>query len=414
MHSTNHTLYYFAYGSNLNIDDLAAWTQRTGNELTLDTKNTRKAFLPDYRLAFTRYSRNRQGGVLDVVADKGHVVPGVLFPIREEQLTVLDQKEGAPNAYRRLPCRVVDMRGRVVEAVTYEVVEKQNFVRPHDNYVDIVRRGYTYFHVIPTSMLDDAVADKPHALPVFVYGTLKRGFSRHQSMLEHGGAFMGNGETAAQMFDTGFGYPCVTLGAGRCSGELYASDEESFWKFLDTTEGYDGSENSLFLRRLRWVKGKSTLKSKASPILSWIYCVNAAQGIPIVQGGWPMNGDIRTFGEAWLKGLRHDLRTGDWSSRLRTTPPDWYAADVIVTSRPKQITGLDEYYGKLSTCRPDAACITWLFYALFTPLRAYSQDKFRLSLGVIGDRCIAAASSGASLEVILEQMLQCAEKILLA
>ena len=66
--------YYFAYGSNLNLSDLAEWCAREDRELTLDETAAKIAFLPDYYLAFTRYAKSREGGVLDVVKGNGHGV----------------------------------------------------------------------------------------------------------------------------------------------------------------------------------------------------------------------------------------------------------------------------------------------------------------------------------------------------
>ena len=49
---------YFAYGSCMSLKDLAR---------TVDAKLLGPATLNDYRLAFTKYSKGRQGGVVDVI-----------------------------------------------------------------------------------------------------------------------------------------------------------------------------------------------------------------------------------------------------------------------------------------------------------------------------------------------------------
>src|SRR3990172_10463463 len=83
---------YFAYGSNL---DLVRFRRRCPGAVVIG-----RARLPDYQLAFTRYSRSERGGVADIVPQPGAVVWGALYEIDEACLGTLDEYEGAPPAYR--------------------------------------------------------------------------------------------------------------------------------------------------------------------------------------------------------------------------------------------------------------------------------------------------------------------------
>ncbi|HEY8495415.1 MAG TPA: gamma-glutamylcyclotransferase family protein [Limnochordales bacterium] len=128
-------VYYFAYGSCMSPEDLA----RDVEEFEL----VGPARVRGYRLAFTRYSRARRGGVADMVPDEDGVVEGVLYRLPAEQLPALDEREGAPEHYRREHVRVETPDGQVYDDVlTYVVVDKApEEVPPHADYVQTILRG---------------------------------------------------------------------------------------------------------------------------------------------------------------------------------------------------------------------------------------------------------------------------------
>ncbi|MBO8142753.1 MAG: gamma-glutamylcyclotransferase [Firmicutes bacterium] len=127
-------VYYFAYGSCMSPADLA----RDVEEFQL----IGPARVRGYRLGFTRYSRARRGGVADLVPDKDGVVEGVLYRLPNEQLPALDEREGAPEHYRReyIP---VEAGGKTYEGVlTYVVVDKAAAeIAPHPDYIQTILRG---------------------------------------------------------------------------------------------------------------------------------------------------------------------------------------------------------------------------------------------------------------------------------
>lgn len=124
---------YFAYGSCMNLNDLT----RSGIEATfVDT-----AVVINYRLAFSRYSYYRKGGVADIVKAKRKMVEGVLFEV--PNFKTLDLREGAPWVYRRIRVRVYPRKSRGWKwAWTYEVVNKASVeFAPSKEYADIIREG---------------------------------------------------------------------------------------------------------------------------------------------------------------------------------------------------------------------------------------------------------------------------------
>lgn len=127
---------YFAYGSCMNADDLAR---------TVDAIFVNSARLENYRLAFTRYSNGRKGGVADIVPSKGDYVEGVLMLVPD--FKALDAREGHPYVYKRKRIKVLPKgHEAAVYASTYVVVEKESCeVLPHPDYVRLIREGAAQF-----------------------------------------------------------------------------------------------------------------------------------------------------------------------------------------------------------------------------------------------------------------------------
>ena len=123
---------YFAYGSNLHVRQ---FKRRCPGAAVVG-----RARLPDHRLAFTRYSTKRKGGVADIVPQPGEVVWGALYEVDEAGMAALDDFEGFPRAYRRETIRVVDDAGAEREAVAYVANPTGEFA-PSRLYLSIIAQG---------------------------------------------------------------------------------------------------------------------------------------------------------------------------------------------------------------------------------------------------------------------------------
>jgi gamma-glutamylcyclotransferase (GGCT)/AIG2-like uncharacterized protein YtfP len=123
---------YFAYGANL---DLRRFRRRCPGAAVVG-----RARLPDYRLAFTRYSRAEKGGVADIVAHPGAEVWGALYQIDESCFRALDEYEGAPRAYRREAVVVIDDAGVERAALAY-IANKTGDFAPSREYLAQIARG---------------------------------------------------------------------------------------------------------------------------------------------------------------------------------------------------------------------------------------------------------------------------------
>jgi hypothetical protein len=136
-------LLYFAYGSNMSSEQVAAWCP--------DPHALGPAELPGHRLAFLRRSIRWQGGAADIAWAEGDSVWGVLWEL-PLGLGELDAKEAAGDAYRR---RTVDVRsgGELRPAVAYEVIRKEpHEVAPTRAYLDTLMAGARE-HRLPASWL---------------------------------------------------------------------------------------------------------------------------------------------------------------------------------------------------------------------------------------------------------------------
>ena len=106
--------YYFAYGSNMNLEQMKY--RCPAAEVV---ENVR---LENYRLAFR--GRAPGNGVATVLPEKGSYVEGVLWKITEACEKNLDFYEGFPNFYGKETIQVKDQAWRYDKS-TYECLKKK-------------------------------------------------------------------------------------------------------------------------------------------------------------------------------------------------------------------------------------------------------------------------------------------------
>ena len=126
---------YFAYGSNL---DLAQMKIRCPSSELIS-----KGSLSGYRLTFNRYSSGWGGGVADVIQDQDSKVWGLVFKLSNSDLKRLDSYEGCYNdqtsLYERWKAIINTPKGQISDVWVYTVVEKQKFVQPTLEYLQIIK-----------------------------------------------------------------------------------------------------------------------------------------------------------------------------------------------------------------------------------------------------------------------------------
>lgn len=269
---------YFGYGSNLDAADFAAFCARHGfADARLLPVST--ALLLDHTLAFDRHARSRQGGTLNLRAQPGQAVEGVLFDANDAALDALDAKEGAPEAYRRITRHLVLPDGRAVEAMTC-AAPSEGFHAPRADHLGVIARGRAA-HGIADAMVAHAARDEPAPLTVahlFVYGTLMAG-EPNAHHLE--GVPRRPGRVTARLHDCG-AYPAACLGDGEVQGELVALPLERL-AGMDALEGSapGGAPGGMYRRSVLPVR------HAGGATRAYIYLMDdAGRFPPIASGDW--------------------------------------------------------------------------------------------------------------------------------
>jgi hypothetical protein len=135
---------YFAYGSNLNQEDLKEWCVRHCKPI-LELRMRSVGLLRGRCLDFTACSKARHCGVADIVLDEKSAVYGVVFEVSSEEVEVVDEKAGIKGGqYKRNYVTVHLMPSGAVEedVLTYEVVNKKlGRYKPSQEYLDVIIKG---------------------------------------------------------------------------------------------------------------------------------------------------------------------------------------------------------------------------------------------------------------------------------
>lgn len=131
-------IYYFAYGSNMNEDDLKKWCNAKGHPL-IKLENGKEAILENYKLVFNIYSETRCGAVANIEQNNEESVRGVLFETYEDDLIVLDRKE---QNYVRREVKVKTINeSQQYDAITYIANKKKGGILPSKDYLGIIVEG---------------------------------------------------------------------------------------------------------------------------------------------------------------------------------------------------------------------------------------------------------------------------------
>ena len=140
---------YFAYGSNLNLGQMAVRCPQAGV--------VGKAVLEGYELAFRR-------GVLTILPKEGSRVNGLLWRVNAWDELTLDRYEGYPTFYYKetMNVEVFSLLGDVslgyVDAIIYIMHEERKLGMPSLHYYEVCLDGYAHFGFDPR-FLENALTD---------------------------------------------------------------------------------------------------------------------------------------------------------------------------------------------------------------------------------------------------------------
>ena len=113
MVNQNLGIYYFAYGSNMDLERLI--------DRKITYKQRERAILKDYNLLFNKKASNGLVGETygNIKAEKGSIVEGILYLIDLISFDILDIHEGAPIHYKREKVQVITTNNEITESIVY-------------------------------------------------------------------------------------------------------------------------------------------------------------------------------------------------------------------------------------------------------------------------------------------------------
>src|SRR5215472_12059736 len=126
------TVWYFAYGSNMNR---AQMLSRAGKIL-----EEHNASLANYEMRFNKKVRGGTAGA-NIQPAAGKTVHGVLYRIEEGAFRSLDRFEGVPEHYRRIEVQVTPDGSQRVPAQIYIASKVEKGLRPSPVYLQAILDG---------------------------------------------------------------------------------------------------------------------------------------------------------------------------------------------------------------------------------------------------------------------------------
>lgn len=126
----NPKMLYIAYGSNLNLPQMA--------HRCPTAKVVGASEIKDYELLFRG---GRGSSVATVEPLKGSNVPVLLWTLKDRDLQALDRYEGYPHLYRK-EILSVELKGKSIPAMVYVMNDGNPFGSPSDYYLNVIAEGY--------------------------------------------------------------------------------------------------------------------------------------------------------------------------------------------------------------------------------------------------------------------------------
>jgi hypothetical protein len=159
------TLWYFAYGSNLDPGTFLGRRRMRPLE-------TRVAVLEHFELRFDLPVGPGERGVANVAPREGEHVWGALYLLRHAEADRLDRTEGVPHdAYRRLDVEARAIDGARIRAFTYRSSRGREGRKPSRRYLGLLLAGARH-HGLPAHYVERlrawplAVDERERQLPL--------------------------------------------------------------------------------------------------------------------------------------------------------------------------------------------------------------------------------------------------------
>ncbi|MBV4424302.1 gamma-glutamylcyclotransferase family protein [Clostridium tyrobutyricum] len=125
--------YYIAYGSNMDIEQMAL---RCPDAILIDTSEVH-----GYELLF---KGSLTGAYATIEANEGSIVPVLIWEISKADEANLDRYEGYPTFYYKKELEV-EVEGEKLQAMVYIMDEKRQLGHPSNRYYRILKLAYERF-----------------------------------------------------------------------------------------------------------------------------------------------------------------------------------------------------------------------------------------------------------------------------
>jgi len=129
-------IWYFAYASNMNRDQVRSRAGEVSEEKTGKLEN--------YEIVFNKKARGG-AATANIRPSTGKAVYGILFKIPESALRTLDRFEGAPEHYRRIEVTVTDNQESPVRAQVFIATRVEKGLRPAPHYLQTILQAATEY-----------------------------------------------------------------------------------------------------------------------------------------------------------------------------------------------------------------------------------------------------------------------------
>ena len=130
-------MYYFAYGSNMDKEDLDKWCEENGYQ-KIKFLSVLPAKLKGYKLTFNYFSIRRKGGAANIMESEGNCVYGLLIELTKHDLKTIRAKEGYPNIYKVVKhCEKIKHQPPTKYYMQLIIKNARRYNLP-DNYIDFL------------------------------------------------------------------------------------------------------------------------------------------------------------------------------------------------------------------------------------------------------------------------------------
>jgi hypothetical protein len=145
--------YYFAYGADMDADELDLHHDRRRRPRLHFAKST-PAVLKGYRLICDISSKYRRAGIFNVVPDSQSNVCGVIYELHPgDTLSIVALKEGEEADYALSLLPVKTTRGEEIPALVLHAEPGASKLKPSDAYLDIVIKAARH-HKLASDWID--------------------------------------------------------------------------------------------------------------------------------------------------------------------------------------------------------------------------------------------------------------------